>query len=105
MPRHKVMDEIDISRYDEAIYDKPSLETGKLVSEWNEDMEVNPEELGEYLEGDILFQKRTKNGLVALSTRWRNGVVPYVIKGPYSEDDIKIIFDSMNEYHKNSCIR
>lgn len=98
-------DLIDLSRYEAADLFKPSLETGRLVSEWNADWNVNPEELGEYLEGDILFSGRTKNGLVALSARWKDAVVPYVIKGPYSEEDLRAIFNAMDEYHTKTCIR
>ncbi|GJQ78102.1 hypothetical protein Trydic_g2440 [Trypoxylus dichotomus] len=98
-------DEIDLGRYGNANFLEPSLETGKRVSEWNEKSQVNPEELGEYLEGDVLFQGGGKNGLVDLSYRWKDGVVPYVIKGPYKEDDLKAVFNAMDQYHKNTCIR
>lgn len=67
---------------------------------------MNPEELGDYLEGDIMFKSATgKNGLVELSSRWKDGVIPYVIKGPYNEADLKSIFKAMDEYHKNTCLR
>ena len=96
---------IDLSHYGAGIFRKPSEETGKLVSEWSEKSASNPEEMGEYLEGDIIFPARAKNGLVAVSARWDGGIVPYVIKGPYDEKETNMIYRAMEQYHKNTCIR
>lgn len=96
---------IDLSHYGADIFGIPSEKTGKLVSEWSEKSTSNPEEMGEYLEGDILFPARAKNGLVAFSARWDGGIVPYVIKGPYNEKETDMIYKAMEQYHKNTCIR
>ncbi|XP_035719568.1 zinc metalloproteinase nas-13-like isoform X3 [Vespa mandarinia] len=46
-------------------------------------MSVNPEELGNYAEGDILFPLGMgRNGLKAENARWPNGIIPYMIS-PY----------------------
>lgn len=50
-------------------FSEPSKETGKLVENWNESSELNPEELGEYAEGDIVHPKRTRNGLIGETYR------------------------------------
>jgi hypothetical protein len=54
------------------------------VDAWNNDSNVNPEELGLYLEGDIMHYT-PRSGLTALTARWPGGVVPFVIGGAFSE--------------------
>nr|XP_022905936.1 zinc metalloproteinase nas-15-like [Onthophagus taurus] len=82
----------------------PSESTGELVSEWNEEMKINPEEMGEYFEGDIIYPG-ARNGLLDETLRWKEGIVPYVIAGPYDKEDLDKIFGAMEQYHKNTCIR
>lgn len=67
----------------EALYGLPNNETGSKVANWHEGMSVNPEELGNYAEGDILFPLgMNRNGLKADAARWPNGIIPYMIS-PY----------------------
>lgn len=92
---HKIIDvsdnEIDdyeeqlkLGNIEEFMFSGPNTETGRLVSEWTEDADVNPEELGEYAEGDILFPSGWgKNGMKAESFRWPGAVVPFEIKGGF----------------------
>jgi hypothetical protein len=54
------------------------------VAAWKNDSNVNPEELGLYLEGDIM-QPSSRNGLTALTARWPGGIIPYEIRGTFSE--------------------
>lgn len=68
------------------------------------DDEVNPEELGEYLEGDIVVVN-TRNGVLNGSLRWGEGVVPFVIDDAHLRDSKKMIIDAMEQYHKKTCIR
>lgn len=68
------------------LYGFPSNETGLKVAQWREDMDVNPEELGNYAEGDILFPPNIgRNALTAVSARWPNGVIPFMISPYFSE--------------------
>ena len=47
---------------------------------------MNPEELGLYVEGDIVSSNpKSRNGLTDEKARWPNGVVPYEIAGYFSE--------------------
>lgn len=63
----------------------PDDETGIRVAQWNKEMNVNPEELGSYLEGDIIVIRRTKrSGMKEETYHWPNGVVPYKISGNFS---------------------
>jgi len=58
--------------------------TGRRVDAWKNDSNVNPEELGLYLEGDIV-QLASRSGLTEIRARWPGGVVPFVIGGAFSE--------------------
>lgn len=80
-------DKIDLSGYGTAIYGEPSTATGKRLDEWDAASELNPEEVGEYLEGDILIPRdpKLRNGIVGESSRWPNGVVPFEIRGRFSK--------------------
>ncbi|XP_012287938.1 zinc metalloproteinase nas-7 [Orussus abietinus] len=91
----------------DRIYGVPKNSTGLKVDNWDENSGVNPEELGEYAEGDILFTPQTslRHGLSDLSKRWPNAVVPYVISPNFSEQDHQRIYDSMDEFHRFTCVR
>ncbi|KAK2580109.1 hypothetical protein KPH14_012387 [Odynerus spinipes] len=90
----------------QALYGLPNNETGQKVAEWHEGMPVNPEELGNYAEGDILFPVTLgRNGLKAESARWPDGVIPYMISPYFDERQRKLIHDAMEEYHKYTCIK
>lgn len=104
-------DIIDLSFYGTAIYGDPDdKETARLVANYTPEIySVNPEELGTYLEGDILIPKRlmltTKNGITSQSSRWPKGIVPYEIRGNFNARDRSIIEHAINEYHRRTCIR
>lgn len=84
-----------LSHLDGTMFGLPSNDTGAKVAEWHEGAEVNPEELGEYAEGDILFPLGFgRNGLTAETSRWPGGVVPYMISPYFSRFPLnKIILD------------
>lgn len=103
-------DVIDLSFYGMALFGEPDdKNTARLVANYTADSyAVNPEELGTYLEGDILvpMQKITvKNGLTTQSSRWPNGIVPYEIRGNFNSQDRDIIEHAIGEYHRRTCIR
>lgn len=88
--------EIDLSSLDERAIGLPSEETGLKVDGWSPESGLNPEELGEYAEGDILFSPSlARNGLYAHSSHWTNGIIPFEIKGSFS------MYNKLN----NFCIR
>ncbi len=43
----------------------------------------NPDEIGDYMEGDIEFDAR--NGLSDDEYKWPNGQVPYTVEGDFSK--------------------
>lgn len=88
---------IDLTDVSDIIFGNPDMETtGALVEAHNEESPQNPEELGTYYEGDILIplsyregrSNGTRNGILALSSRWPGGVVPYEIKGPFTSQEL-----------------
>lgn len=95
----------NVEHISELAFGKPSDRTGKQLLEWNETYEINPEEIGEYLEGDILFPVTKRNGLLSVSARWDNGIIPYDYSGVFTPMDIDMIEKAMAEYHKLTCIK
>lgn len=74
-------DKIDLSRLGSNLYGNPVENNGTITI----DPKKNPEEFGPYLEGDLLVPIRARNGMKSESLRWKNGEVPYIIRGRYSE--------------------
>lgn len=74
---------IDLSHFGSAIFREPSNQTGLLVASYDPNTDGrNPEEIGEYLEGDILIPPSlARNGLIAMSSHWPNAIVPFEIRG------------------------
>lgn len=94
------LESIDLSQYGSSIYRIPSNETGYRVANYNPDDGMNPEELGDYLEGDMVMPHDFgRNGLIAASSHWPNGIVPFEINGDYCEYEqitgIRIFFESI----------
>lgn len=80
-------DVIDLSQYGSAIFGVPSNNTGNRVAHYDPTRDqLNPEEMGEYLEGDILMPPDfARNGLIASSSHWPGAVVPFEITGYFSK--------------------
>lgn len=69
------------------------------------EMGMNPEELGEFLEGDIVQSPSTRNGVLNVTLRWEGGIVPFVIDSAHIGEGRKAIIEAMEEYHRKTCIR
>lgn len=77
---------IDLSHLGEKAFGDPDEKVGKVLESWNSSSNINPEEMGSYLEGDILIPRALgRSALSDRSRRWPGGVVPYVISGSFSE--------------------
>lgn len=78
---------IDLRQYGRSIFGEPDNRTGELLARYNPETDGgNPEELGSYLEGDILMPLgQARNGLSATSARWPSGVIPYEIRGGFGK--------------------
>ncbi|XP_046980518.1 hatching enzyme 1.2-like [Schistocerca americana] len=78
--------------------------TGKKVSSWSSESGHNPEEVGEYFQGDII-QPMSRNGIRAKGARWPHGVVHYQISPGFSDEAMANIKGAMRAYHKLTCVR
>ncbi|XP_065372111.1 zinc metalloproteinase nas-4-like [Calliphora vicina] len=101
---------IDLSVYGRSLYGQPDFnKTGNLVAEFKPNKtSLNPEELGSYLEGDILMPQSSfilKNGLTSKTSRWPDGEVPFEIAGAFTKEELDIIAFAIDEYHAKTCIR
>lgn len=80
-------DIIDLSHLGGDLYGEPDNKTGDIVAAYNpSESNANPEELGNYLEGDMLMPRAmSRNGLTASTAKWPGGVVPYEIRGSFGK--------------------
>ncbi|XP_018396666.1 PREDICTED: zinc metalloproteinase nas-7-like [Cyphomyrmex costatus] len=65
----------------------PNYEMGLRTAQWSEKMNVNPDELGDYFEGDIMATDTTKRSALIDDreyVRWPDGVIPIVINGDFN---------------------
>ncbi|XP_065173105.1 zinc metalloproteinase nas-8-like [Atheta coriaria] len=97
---------INLSFLGSAPLGSPSRETGRRLEGFDPaaDDAVNPEELGEYFEGDILFPNG-RNGLIAEVSHWKDGIIPYEIRGSFNQRELGLISDAMDAYKHYTCLR
>ncbi|GIY62670.1 zinc metalloproteinase nas-15 [Caerostris darwini] len=60
-----------------------------------------------YFEGDIKNPRfvQERNAIRDTHMKWPGGAIPYVIANTFDRQERSIIARSMDEYHKNTCIR
>lgn len=75
---------IDLSYLGKSIYGNPSPSTGAKVAQLSSGSTVNPDELGDYAQGDIL-QGPVDDDIAYMPSLWEGGVIPYVINSRFSE--------------------
>lgn len=98
---------IDLSGYN-LKFGLPDMASGQMVQDWKPSDPWNPEELGNYFEGDILMPKQTssaRNGINGESYRWPNGIIPFEIKGNFDSQSLSVIQKAMDTYHQKTCIK
>uniref|UniRef100_A0A182VPR5 Metalloendopeptidase n=1 Tax=Anopheles minimus TaxID=112268 RepID=A0A182VPR5_9DIPT len=98
---------IDLSHLGPELYGEPDENVGKLVANYNPATDSrNVEELGSYVEGDMLIDRPSgRNGLADTASRWPKGVVPFVVSGNFDAKGMQLIEQAINEYHAKTCIR
>lgn len=88
-----------------AAPDRRFPKTGK---EWTPESLINPEELGDYFEGDIELPlpPMGRNGMIDEKYRWPGGRVAYVLDSAYTEANKAIVRKAMDEYESETggCI-
>lgn len=104
---------IDLSGYGNRLFGIPDKSTGETLRKWQRSKgpgnTANPEELGSYIEGDILVPRKAtsngRNGMVSESYRWRDGIVPFEIMGAFDARAMDLIEQAIVAYHDNTCIK
>lgn len=77
---------LDLSRFGADIYNTPSELAGRNLKDWTKSgKKGNPEEQGPYFEGDIMLDVETRNGVILEARKWKDGKIPYEIKGSFSK--------------------
>ncbi|XP_011705846.1 PREDICTED: high choriolytic enzyme 1-like [Wasmannia auropunctata] len=84
---------------------EPDYETGVKIAEWTKEMNVNPEELGNYFEGDIMISNSTTRNGDTKAKRWSNRQIPYVITGSYTQNERNNINNAINQINTKTCVR
>ncbi|CRK97307.1 CLUMA_CG010702, isoform A [Clunio marinus] len=92
-------DGIDLSHFGAKIYGQPKKHDGSV------ERYGNPEEQGDYLEGDLLIPTSAKNGIRDQSYRWKHGEVPFVINGNFDAFMMDKLERAFNEYKAKTCIK
>ncbi|KYN01694.1 Zinc metalloproteinase nas-14 [Cyphomyrmex costatus] len=85
----------------------PNYEMGLRTAQWSEKMNVNPDELGDYFEGDIMATDTTKRSALIDDreyVRWPDGVIPIVINGDFNSKEYKHISQAINEFKERTCM-
>lgn len=84
-----------------------ALVTGRRVAQWKPTDAVNPEELGEYYQGDILLtpEQMARNGLIDERYRWPNGQVAYDFSGVSPSSLTVDIRLAMDDYEWKTCLK
>ncbi|XP_075984058.1 hatching enzyme 1.2-like [Anticarsia gemmatalis] len=97
---------IDISSLGPEAYGFPSSESGNAVASWSESSQMNPEEVGEYAEGDILMPpQKGRNGVKEETFRWPKGIIPYTIEPQFNQEQRDTIMKAIADYHRLTCLR
>lgn len=97
---------IDLSSLGPAAYGEPRKESGDAVALWSESSLMNPEEVGSYVEGDILLSSsRARNGVKEQSFLWPKGHIPYLIDGYFNSEQRETIMKAIADYHRLTCLR
>jgi hypothetical protein len=72
---------LDVSK----IMTLPDKNSGKALTEWMKLKVGNPEEQGNYFEGDIILNLDKRNGITLPTLRWEKGIIPYKIGAGFCE--------------------
>lgn len=94
---------IDLSPLGNVIFGRPSMKTGTKLKNRDKNSKVNPEETGEYFEGDILVSGATDETLIF--EKWPNATVPYLLEDGFTNEDVETIQKAIKQFHKFTCVR
>lgn len=77
---------LNLQRLGPRVYNQPNKRTGKNLKEWvSSKQKGNPEEQGNYFEGDIIVDTEGRNGVILTAQKWPGAKIPYEIVGSFSK--------------------
>ncbi|XP_058461687.1 hatching enzyme 1.2-like [Malaya genurostris] len=100
--------EFDLTPLGEGLYEPASgNHTSKrleqsIVPEYDDS---NPEEAGNYVEGDIYQPYVAKNAIKFKSKKWKKAVIPYEISDEFSSSEVKKIRSAFQIFSQKTCVR
>ncbi|XP_062550272.1 hatching enzyme 1.2-like [Armigeres subalbatus] len=81
-------------------------QTEKILEVWgDEDIDVNPEEIGPLVQGDLYQPVLEKNAVKFKSRKWKNAVVPYKISDNFGSSEKQRILSAFKLFRQKTCIR
>ncbi|CRK94667.1 CLUMA_CG008167, isoform A [Clunio marinus] len=84
----------------------PDESAGRSLKKWSSKKNLgNPEEQGNYYEGDIILGSEARNGVILKSQMWEDGIIPYEIGAGLTEKDKKMIKDALDIFMKKTCLK
>ncbi|XP_059475952.1 low choriolytic enzyme-like [Neocloeon triangulifer] len=87
----------------------PDERSGINLDKWNASTSMDdPEERGDYLEGDILFEddpSSPKSAIMGENYRWPNAKVYVKFSNVFTPSDLAVIRSGMKEIEKHTCVK
>ncbi|KAB0797045.1 hypothetical protein PPYR_11106 [Photinus pyralis] len=97
---------VNFAHLGKRIFGNPNEESGRNVDAWKPGYRENPEFLGTYAEGDILFPPLLlRMAVKSESRRWVHGVIPYVFGPEFWFFQRFVVWRAMAAFHRETCIR
>lgn len=87
---------IDLPSFGRSLIGTPSTDVGQSLTKWMQSSTRygNAEEIGSYMEGDILFPNgQSRNGIRPEVFRWPNGHIPFEVRGKFSKSRVIVSLD------------
>ncbi|XP_058828147.1 hatching enzyme 1.2-like [Topomyia yanbarensis] len=100
--------EFDLSMLGEGLYEpRNGNHTQKRLDQSvdSEAEDSNPEEAGNYVEGDIYQPLVAKNAIKFKSKKWKKGIVPYEISDEFSSSEAQKIRSAFQIFRQRTCVR
>jgi hypothetical protein len=87
-------------------FEKPNERAGKSLTNWaNSNAKGNPEEQGNYFEGDIIAHDFFRSGVRDKALKWPNAKIPYKLGADFTSSEKNMISDAMDLIKRDTCVK
>lgn len=100
--------EVILKTIPERMIGYPDPENRRILEQWNFSTRANPDSMGTYYGGDILFIQKpnsSRSFIPGWTTTWPDRIVPYEIEGGFTREEQNRILTAMNTYERYTCLR